>query len=117
MSQSIPISLDQLITTSTFAHIADRSESTVRDWDRRGVVTAVARTPSGADAQWRAPVRPEGRGTAAEPPAAAAHMTDRNSLDERLAQALAAALLAELRAEMAEKAKPVVLKPKEATAA
>jgi hypothetical protein len=44
-------------------------------------------------------------------------MTDRNSLDERLAQALAAALLAELRAEMAEKAKPVVLKPKEATAA
>ena len=48
MSQSTPpISLDQLITTSTFAHIADRSESTVRDWDRRGVVTAVARTPSG----------------------------------------------------------------------
>ena len=38
MSQSIPTSLDQLITTSTFAHLADRSESTVRDWDRRGVL-------------------------------------------------------------------------------
>ena len=42
---------------------------------------------------------------------------DRAQLDERLAQALAAALLAELRAEMSEKVKPVVVKPKEATAA
>jgi hypothetical protein len=44
-------------------------------------------------------------------------MTDRAVLDERLAQALAAALLAELRAAMAEKVKTVVVKPKEATAA
>jgi DNA-binding transcriptional MerR regulator len=42
-----PTPLDQLVTTSTFARIADRSESTVRDWDRRGIVTAVVRTPNG----------------------------------------------------------------------
>jgi hypothetical protein len=43
---------------------------------------------------------------------------DRAALDERIAQALAAALVAELRAEMSEKVKTVtVKKPKEATAA
>ena len=45
-------------------------------------------------------------------------MKDRSALDERLAQALAAALLAELRAEMAENVKTVAVKPtKEETAA
>jgi hypothetical protein len=44
-------------------------------------------------------------------------MTDRSALDERVAQALAAALVAELRAEMSKNVKTVTVKPKEATAA
>jgi hypothetical protein len=45
-------------------------------------------------------------------------ITDRAALDERLAQVLAAALVAEFRAEMAEKVKSAATKPKkEATAA
>ena len=42
---------------------------------------------------------------------------DRDELDERIAQILARALVAEFRAEMSEKAKTVTLKPKEVTAA
>jgi DNA-binding transcriptional MerR regulator len=38
---------DQPITTSTFARIAKCAESTVRLWERRGVVRPIARTPTG----------------------------------------------------------------------
>ena len=37
----------ELITTSTFARVVGKSESAIRLWDRRGLITAVARTPTG----------------------------------------------------------------------
>ena len=39
--------MQDLATTSTFARLTDKSESTIRSWARRGVITPVARTVSG----------------------------------------------------------------------
>jgi DNA-binding transcriptional MerR regulator len=48
--------IDELITTSTVAHILNRADNTVRLMEKRGDIRPVARTPTGVRLYSRAEI-------------------------------------------------------------